>query len=329
MNINRYLNMLVEGQKVELLSIALNLKVFSLLEEQDYSSKSLAQKLKLNPHNTKVLLNGLIMLELLFKDGDFYRNKPLTKKFFIYGTKSYCGDIFLHKKEMLDYGSKMLSSLIKEGQEVLKDSKEPKKWADAARKFLRQEQQNIVSKVALSTVQRLKEYDGLRKMLDLGCSSGIVGLEIIKNHPKLEGVLFDYEEVTKVADEHIKEYGLESRVKTLSGDIQSSDIGKGYDLIWCSNIFYFFKNKKEIIEKIYKALNPNGILVSVHVEIDEKDKTNINEYFYSLFLNMQQRGVLKPFELSNIFEEVGFRSINSYTSLDMPITKSQIHIVKK
>ena len=329
MNIDRYLNMLLESQKTEVLAVALNLKIFKALEEENHTFSSLAIKLELNQHNTKVLLDALVLLELLYKQEEFYKNEILTKKFFVYGTKSYCGDVFLHRKEMLNHGKKMLGGLVKEGCEALKDSKHPKKWAGAAKRFLRQEQENLISKVALDTVTKLKEFPSAKKMLDLGCSSGIVGLEIIKSHPSLQGILYDYKEVTEVVDEHIKEYGLQNRVTTLSGDIQNDDIGSGYDLIWCSNIFYFFKDKKEVIEKIYNALNPNGVLVSVHVEIDESDKTNINEFFYFLFLNMQERGVLKPFELSDIFEETGFRSINSYTSVEMPMTKSQIHIVKR
>ncbi|RXJ57648.1 class I SAM-dependent methyltransferase [Candidatus Marinarcus aquaticus] len=329
MNIDRYLNMLLEGQKTEVLGVALNLKIFKSLEEENHTFNSLAVKLELNPHNTKVLLDALVLLDLLYKQGEFYKNEALTKEFFIEETKGYCGDVFLHRKEMLNHGKKMLDTLVKEGCGALKDSKHPKKWAGAAKRFLRQEQENLISKVALDTVTRLKEFSSAKKMLDLGCSSGIVGLEIIKSHLSLQGVLYDYKEVTDVVDEHIKEYGLQNRVTTLSGDIQNDDIGSGYDLIWCSNIFYFFKDKKEVIEKIYKALNTNGVLVSVHVEIDETDKTNLDEYFYFLFLNMQERGVLKPFELSDIFEETGFRSINSYTSVEMPMTKSQIHIAKK
>jgi SAM-dependent methyltransferase len=321
--------MILAGQKVEVLGVALNLKIFKILEEEEHSYVSLAQKLNTHAHNTKVLLDGLVMLDLLYKDGDFYKNTQISKKFFIFGSLGYCGDVFLHRKEMLNHGRKMIASLVKDGNGGLKESKHPNKWTAAAKKFLRQEQENFISNVALNTVSSLKEFDGFHKMLDLGCSSGIVGLEIIKSHPNLQGVLFDYPEVTEVIKEHIKEYGLESRVTTLSGDIENDDIGSGYDLIWCSNIFYFFKDKESVIRKIYNALNPNGILISIHVEIDELDKSHEENFFYFLFLNMQERGILKPFELSNIFEEIGFRSINSYTTLDMPMTKSQIHIAKK
>lgn len=328
-NINKYLNMLVVQQETEILSIALDLKIFKLLEDDDCTALRLSQKLNTDIHNTKVLLDGLIFIELLEVKNEIYINTEVTKRFFVYDSLEYCGDIYLNRKEMINQARKMTESLVKDGCGKMFESKHPKRWASAAKDVLKREQKILISPTATNIIKNLKEFKNINMMLDLGCSSGIIGLEIIKKHPTMKGVLFDYDEVTNVANEHIKEYGLENRVTTLSGDIEFDDIGSGYDLIWCSNIFYFFKNKKEVIEKIYNALSLNGILVSAHVEIDNTNIQDKISFFYFLFLNMQERNKLEPMELSNIFEEVGFRSINSYTNYDMPMTPFQIHIVKK
>ena len=328
-NINRYLNMLLVQQETEILGVALDLKIFKLLEDNNYTANCLAKKLNNDTHNIKVLLDGLVFMDLLELDNEIYTNTSITRQFFVYDSLRYCGDVYLNRKEMLNHSRKMISSLIRNGSKKNVDSQGPKKWAEAAKKSLKQEQKNLISPVAVSIVKNLKESSNINRMLDLGCSSGIIGLEIIKNYSNVEGVLFDYKEVVDVANEHIKEYRLEDRVTTLSGDIELDDIGSGYDLIWCSNIFYFFKDKKKVIEKIYKALSPNGILLSAHVEIDNTNILDKISYFYFLFLNMQERNKLEPMELSNIFEKVGFKSINSYTNYDMPMTPFQIHIVKK
>lgn len=276
--LNKYLNMLLVQQKIEILEIALNLKLFKLIEEDINRASTLSSKLLTKENNTKILLDSLVFMELLIVNNDKYENTALTKEFLIFGSYSYCGDVFLHRKEMLNHGKKMISSLLKKDE--LKTGNQ-KIWANAARFFLKQEQKNLISPMAV---------------------------EIIKN---------------------LKEYNLEDRVSVLSGDIKEDDIGKNYDLIWCSNIFYFFKDKKEVIKKIYDALNPNGILVSCHVEIDTKNSLDENSFFYFLSLNFQGKNILKPMELSNIFEEVGFKSINSYTTYKTPMTPSQIHICKK
>lgn len=328
-NINKYLNMLLVQQETELLGIALDLKIFQLLESSSHTAHSLAKKLESDDHNTKVLLDGLVFMDLLELNDKIYTNTGIVKQFFVYNSSQYCGDVYLNRKEILDSARKMIASLVKNGCGKMLDSKHPKRWADAAKGSLKQEQKNFISVVATNIVKNLKEFKSINKMLDLGCSSGVIGLEIIKSHPTMQGVLFDYKEVTEVAQEHIKEYGLENRVTTLCGDIELDDIGSGYDLIWCSNIFYFFKNKIEVIQKIYDALSPNGILVSAHVEIDNNNIQDKISYFYFLFLDMQKRNKLEPMELSNIFEEIGFKGINSYTNYDMPMTPFQIHIAKK
>ncbi|PUE67766.1 class I SAM-dependent methyltransferase [Arcobacter lacus] len=327
-NINNYLSLLLAQQKTEILELALELKIFKLIEENINTIFIISSKININEHKTKILLDSLVFMELLDINQDKYLNTKFAKESFIYGTSSYCGDVFLHRKQLAENGKKMMKSIFEEKKE-LEDMKTAKLWANASKKFLKQEQKNLIAPMAVDIIKNLKEFSSLNNMLDLGCASGVIGLEITKNHPNIKTTLFDYEEVTNITKEHINEYNLQNRVFVLSGDIEKNDIGKNYDLIWCSNIFYFFKNKKEVIKKIYDALNPNGILVSCHVEIDTKNSLDENSFFYFLSLNLQGKNILKPMELSDIFEEVGFKSINSYTTYKTPMTPSQIHICKK
>ncbi|MCG3673458.1 methyltransferase [Aliarcobacter butzleri] len=327
-NINNYLSLLLAQQKTEILELALELKIFKLIEENINTIFIISSKININEHKTKILLDSLVFMELLEINQDKYLNTKFAKEAFIYGASSYCGDVFLHRKQLAENGKKMMKSMFEEKKE-LEEIKIAKLWADASKKFLKQEQKNLIAPMAVDIIKNLKEFFSLNKMLDLGCSSGVIGLEITKNHPNIKTTLFDYEEVTNITKEHINEYNLQNRVFVLSGDIEKNDIGKNYDLIWCSNIFYFFKDKKEVIKKIYDALNPNGILVSCHVEIDTKNSLDENSFFYFLSLNLQGKNILKPMELSDIFEEVGFKSINSYTTYKTPMTPSQIHICKK
>lgn len=327
-NINDYLSLLLAQQKTEILELALELKIFKLIEENINTIFIISSKININEHKTKILLDSLVFMELLEINQDKYLNTKFAKESFIYGASSYCGDVFLHRKQLAENGKKMMKSMFEEKKE-LEEIKIAKLWADASKKFLKQEQKNLIAPMAVDIIKNLKEFSSLNKMLDLGCSSGVIGLEITKNHPNIKTTLFDYEEVTNITKEHINEYNLQNRVFVLSGDIEKNDIGKNYDLIWCSNIFYFFKDKKDVIKKIYDALNPNGILVSCHVEIDTKNSLDENSFFYFLSLNLQGKNILKPMELSDIFEEVGFKSINSYTTYKTPMTPSQIHICKK
>jgi len=327
--IDKYLKMLLELHKVEVLSIALKLKIFIYLEKNEMNLEVLIENINTDEKNTKILLDALVMLELVYRNNNFYKNTKVTKDYFIYGSSTYCGDVFLYRKDMLNHIRKSMSELVLNGTADIVKSKSPKMWKSASKGFLKQEQKNLISKYVVNLVQNLKEFPKMKKILDLGCASGILGLEIVKSHTRVKGVLFDFPDVTEVASKNIQKYGFEDRVSVLSGDIGHDDIGSGYDLIWCSNIFYFLEDKEEVIQKMYDALNPNGVLISAHVEVGEEKNQYEDSFFYFLGLDLQGRDILTPMELSNIFEEKGFRSINSYSTSNMPMTPTQIHIVKK
>lgn len=327
--INKYLKMLLEQNKTEVLGIALHLKLFDYLEKENVYLEDLCKELNTNMKNTYTLLNALVMLELVYKDKNFFQNTDITKKYFVQDSQEYCGDVFLHRKEMLNHGRKAMLNLIIDGAQDIAKAKNPKKWATASKRFLKQEQSHLISKNVTEIIKNLKEFPNLTKMLDLGCASGILGLEIVKSHPNMEGVLFDFPDVMEITSNHISEYSLENRVSILSGNIQNDYIGEGYDLIWCSNVFYFLENKESVFEKVFNALNPGGIFISAHVEIGDDCEEYEDSFFYFLGLNLQGRNILSPMELSNSLKNIGFRYINSYTSYEFPMTPTQIHIAKK
>ena len=80
-------------------------------------------------------------------------------------------------------------------------------------------------------------------------------------YKNLNAVLFDLKGVTSAAKQNAREYDLKDRIKFISKDADKDDIGGGYDLIICMNLFYFTRDVTRICEKIYKALNKNGIFL--------------------------------------------------------------------
>jgi len=217
MDINRYLKLFSVHKQIEVIVVALNLKIFKLLKQDNHSFHSLSKLLNSDPRNTKILLDSLVLLELLYKDGDIYKNEKISEKYFTFDSKEYCGDIFLNRNEMSLYEKSMIDSLVKNGSIELQELKHPNVWASSAKKFLRQEQEHLTANAVIEIIKNLKEFKDMKKMLELGCSSGAVGLEIVKNHPSIQGVLYDFDAVTQVTNENIKDYGLENRVISLGG----------------------------------------------------------------------------------------------------------------
>jgi cyclopropane fatty-acyl-phospholipid synthase-like methyltransferase len=101
-------------------------------------------------------------------------------------------------------------------------------------------------------------------MLDLGGGPGLHCIAIVAEHPRMHGVIFDRPSVVKVAEEFIAEYEMTDRVTILAGDYVTDSIGEGYDLIWASATLNFVRaGLKTMLEKIYHALKPGGVFVSL------------------------------------------------------------------
>ena len=115
------------------------------------------------------------------------------------------------------------------------------------------------------TIEALPEFSSMQKMLDLGGGPGLMGIAALSRHPSMKGVVFDQPSVVNVTEEFITEYNLSDRMTTIGGDYLNDPIGSGYDLILASCTLNFAKGcMDEMIKKIYDALNPGGIFVSLH-----------------------------------------------------------------
>ena len=69
--INKYIKMLLEQNKTEVLAIALNLKLFNYLEKKDVNLELLVKHLNSHTKNTNILLEALVMIDLVYKENGF------------------------------------------------------------------------------------------------------------------------------------------------------------------------------------------------------------------------------------------------------------------
>jgi len=79
----------------------------------------------------------------------------------------------------------------------------------------------------------------------------------------MTGVVFDRPVVAAVANELIREYGLQERVSAKEGDYLVDDIGTGYDLIWaCATLNFARHDLDTLIGKVHCALNSGGVFIA-------------------------------------------------------------------
>jgi len=110
--------------------------------------------------------------------------------------------------------------------------------------------------------EQIIEQSGISKgcCLDLGCGGGYLGLALARIS-ELETILFDEsQDMLKLAQEYIGQSGLESRVKTLLGDVHEIPLAdESVNLAVSRGSMFFWEDRVQAFREIYRVLAVGGM----------------------------------------------------------------------
>lgn len=222
-----------------------NFRIFEHLRSEKTATE-IAEILHTDRRATEILLDALTGLGLLKKNGSAYRDTTLSQRFLVSASPRYQGDILRHA----DVLWKNWSGL----DEVLKTGK-PHHVAHDQTSFI----------LGMHNLAMLKARDvikavgmrGVKKALDLGGGPGTYSLEMARKGVSV--TLFDRAETVEIAKKVIRKSGARN-IHFSQGDFLHDDIGKGYDLIFISQVIHSCAESESarLIEKCGNALNTNG-----------------------------------------------------------------------
>lgn len=105
---------------------------------------------------------------------------------------------------------------------------------------------------------------GKRRMLEVGCGSGVYVKRACDRNPDLEVVGLELtDEVTQLARRNVKQWGLEDRVVIDTGDIRTFQAAGEFDLVTLYNLIYYFPTGERValLRHLGQLLAPEGRLV--------------------------------------------------------------------
>ncbi|MBM9616338.1 hypothetical protein JWJ90_18895 [Desulfobulbus rhabdoformis] len=248
-----------------ILITAVEFKIFNLTVEKK-TAREIAVSLQTHEANTRLFLDALCAVDLLEKENGTYRNTELSNTFLMEEKECYLGDFLLLAEQWNFQTRKEMGDALKNGpvpqSEKLDDVE--KMFAPHV-KTMRNAARSGVAQMVSREIGKLPEFTGMKKMLELGGAHGMDSIAITGKHPSLKSVVFDKPAVVEVTREIIAEYNMEGRVSVIGGDYATDPIGSEYDLIYAKATLSFFKdNFQPLFAKIYAALKPGGIFVSIH-----------------------------------------------------------------
>ena len=245
-------------QESRVVLTAVELDLFNAVEG-GATAAEVAARIGGDARATEMLLNSIVAMGWLVKDGAIFGNTPLSARYFVTSSADDSRVATLHLVHLWDTWS-ALTDCVRAGTSVTRPemAERGEDWTHA---FIAAMHRNAKARAPL--VVDAVGTSGVSRMLDVGGGSGAYSIAFARAKENLEVDLLDLAEVLPITQGHIEDAGLAARIRTRPGDLRSDQLGTGYDLVLVSAICHMLgvDENRDLVKRCFQALAPKGRLV--------------------------------------------------------------------
>ncbi len=297
----------------DVLVTAVKQKIFDHLKKP-VPADHIARLLKSHPGNTRVFLNALAGVGVIFKKKALFFNTPESDAFLVSTSPTYLGPFFCRVRYFLTRcrSPEHVESLLMTGPANNIATRDDSEWVSYTRQASAHQFCGPAQRMA-EFLASLPEFPGMKKMLDLGGGAGFYAMLTVSAHKTMTGVVFDLPPIVAVAREFIREYGFSDRVSTMGGDYTKDPLGDFYDLVYAGGTLNFAKAHIDtVFQKIYAALNPGGVFISQHGSVSKDRNEPGGQTLDFLFDELNGMDIIFPKGMiAKSMVRAGFKSVTS------------------
>lgn len=248
------------------LTAAAALDVFSPLYAEPMKAEALAGKLGTDPRATSILLDALVALQFLSKQGEEY-SVP----------ESAAGLMCEQSAENILPMVRHLANCLRRWAELPKVTQTGKcaeiapsiRGADADIEDFIGGMNTISRPIAAGVIDKIKPFR-FRHILDIGGGPGTWTIAFLHAVPDAWATLFDLPAVIPIAKQQFAEAGLSDRVTFVGGDYYTDALPEGADLAWLGAICHqnSRRQNRDLFTRVHTALSDEGAIVIRDVIMD-------------------------------------------------------------
>ena len=268
----------------KVLLTAVELEVFTVLDEGPLTAEQLGKRLGLHPRGWYDFFDTLVALKFLDREKDgpegLYRNTPETGTFLSKKRPSYIGGL----PEMLnsrlfrfwaDLGTALRTGKPQNEIKSTGSSMFAELYSDEARlgEFLRAMTGFQAANFELLAAKF--DFSRYKTVSDVGGALALLSRTVAARHSHLRFKSFDLPVVAPHAEKEVRASGLGDRVQVVSGDFFKDALPPA-DVVTMGNILHDWNldNKKMLIRKAYEALPEGGAFIAIENVIDDARREN-------------------------------------------------------
>jgi ubiquinone/menaquinone biosynthesis C-methylase UbiE len=263
----------------------------------------------------RMLLDSLVALGLLTKNGDRYGLSVVAAKYLVRGRPEYMG-------RMIELGDlseewRQLTKAVRTGKPARRVEEEGK-----AVKFF----PILVSGLHIINREpavRAGEALGIGKalkgasVLDIACGSGVWGIAAAEADPAARVTAQDFPAMLRETKKYLKLHRVEKQFDFLPGDLNSVDYGRSrYDVAILGNIVHSEgeRRSRQLYRKLYSALRPGGqIAIADMIPNEERTGPPFPVFFaLNMLLNTKDGDTYTLAQYAEWLLKAGFERVETH-----------------
>jgi len=310
-------------QRSGALKAALDLDVFTAIDDGATSAAAIAKKCDAAERGVRILCDYLTTIGLLTKTSGAYGLTPEAGAFLSKKSRAYLGTtarflLLPELKSNIDHVTEAVRlGKVPPSNNNTVDGENPI-WVEFARSMA------PMMVPAAHGIADLVAGSGPVKVLDIAAGHGLFGITIAQRNPQAEITAADWPSVLVVANENARGAQVQNRYRNLPGDLFKVEFPAGFDLALVTNFLHHFTPATctEFLKKVHAALKPGGrVVVLEFVPNPDRVTPPIPARFSFGMLCGTDGGDAYTFEeLRQQLEGAGFRNVSANQGLPIPQT---------
>lgn len=292
------------------LHAGVKLDVFSHLAERPLETSQLAGLVHADERGLDMLLNTLVAMDLLEKNGNLFSTTSLSAAHLCKNSPTYMGHIIMHHHHLVE-GWSRLDRAVQSGTPVRRRSSHE---ADAAeRESFLMGMFNLASLLAPRVAAAI-DLGGRRRLLDLAGGPGTYAVHFCTANPSLTAVIYDLPTTRSFAEQTVAHFALADRIAFVAGDIVADPIGSGFDVVWISHLLHSEgpETNAAVLAKAVDALDDDGGLLLIQEFIlDDSRTAPLHPALFSLnmLIGTPSGQAYSEGELCQLMRDAGLRDV--------------------
>jgi ubiquinone/menaquinone biosynthesis C-methylase UbiE len=264
-----------QGVWVTAMKTAMELDLFEIIAQGHHSLDDIAKATNCSLRGMSVLLDALCVKNVLDKSDGRYFLTPTSETYLIRSGRGYCVPIYLAWHQARD----KFSDFVRTGRSAL-DLTSPlaeEIWVSYAAP------DRVRLPELIPLVQNRWTESGIPSrmrpgahILDLGCGSGFKSFALLQMDPAARVTGIDSPKVLAITKDVAEQLDVASRVTLQNGDVDYEFPEGTFDMVLIGNLLHYYDpaTATSILQKTYRAVKPDGIIVIYSKAVDEERRTD-------------------------------------------------------